>query len=199
MVTLIFGDSIAWGAYDYENGGWAELLKRDGFKRGDFVYNLSVSGNTSDDVCHRVYNEIETRLDKEDDLRIIFAFGANDAGMVNKKHIVPLNVFEKRIIEIIDHAQIYTPQIYFVGLTPIDDTKTCPVSWDENIFYYNQDAMLYNEKLKKVVEQDGRTKFICIFDKLSVTDLEDGCHPNTNGQRKIFKKIAAELYFDEIV
>ena len=47
MTICIFGDSITWGAYDPEQGGWATRL-RNYFEKQDNdvdVYNLGISGD----------------------------------------------------------------------------------------------------------------------------------------------------------
>lgn len=192
MKTLVFGDSISWGAYDYKNGGWVELLKRVGLKNDDFVYNLSIDGNTSGHIIYRIMSEMIIRVNPKD-FRIIFAFGANDAGRYENRLIVPKDDFEQNIIGIIDQVQMHTDKIYFIGLTPVDDSKTNPVEWDSNLAYKNSDMVIYNNKLKRTVEGDGRANFIDIFDLLNNSDLEDGIHPNTKGHKKIFDRIYSAL------
>ena len=46
MTICVFGDSITWGASDYEKGGWVERLKTYLMKNKNDVdvYNLGVSG-----------------------------------------------------------------------------------------------------------------------------------------------------------
>ena len=82
MATIcVFGDSIAWGAVDPENGGWVSSL-RNYFEskslRADLdtdVYNLGISGDNTDDLLERFDVEVEAR--KPD--TIVFAIGINDA------------------------------------------------------------------------------------------------------------------------
>ncbi len=49
MHICIFGDSITWGACDYEKGGWVERLKIYFLEHTDNieVYNLGVSDDDS--------------------------------------------------------------------------------------------------------------------------------------------------------
>ncbi len=62
MNVLVFGDSIAYGAWD-EEGGWVERLKRYLHHRttsyGEYhlVYNLAVSGETSRGILERLEGE----------------------------------------------------------------------------------------------------------------------------------------------
>src|ERR1051326_6119616 len=143
MITLIFGDSIAWGAFDSERGGWAEQLKKTGFNHEDFVYNCSISGNTSSDILSRLSDEIDSRLDPEDDLRIIFAFGINDAAYINSHYITSIQIFQNNVEKIISIARKYTEEIYFVGLTSVHEIKSNPVSW-ANLYYTNHDIKEFN-------------------------------------------------------
>ena len=75
MQTIcVFGDSIAWGASDSEKGGWVERLKiYMGEHRSGNVYNLGVSGDTTNDLLERFEQEAKAR---ESDV-IIFAVGTN--------------------------------------------------------------------------------------------------------------------------
>jgi hypothetical protein len=64
---FIFGDSIAYGAWDPE-GGWVERLRqwlfvttRDEYNLGTFLYNLSIVGETTADLLKRFTTEIEAR------------------------------------------------------------------------------------------------------------------------------------------
>jgi hypothetical protein len=64
---FLFGDSIAYGAWDPE-GGWVERLRqwlfvttRDEYNLGTFLYNLSIVGDTTTDLLKRFTTEIEAR------------------------------------------------------------------------------------------------------------------------------------------
>ena len=64
MNVLIFGDSITWGAYDPEQGGWATRL-RNYFEEKDNdidVYNLGISGDTTADLLERIEIEAKSRV-----------------------------------------------------------------------------------------------------------------------------------------
>ena len=83
---FIFGDSIAYGAWD-PAGGWVERLRqwlfvttRDEYNLGTFLYNLSVVGDTTTDLLKRFLPEIEARQSGD---MIFFAAGLNDAQFVD--------------------------------------------------------------------------------------------------------------------
>jgi hypothetical protein len=58
MVNIIvFRDSIAWGACDYEKGGRVDRLKIKLNPKDKDVYNCSISGNNTADVLKRFYSQ----------------------------------------------------------------------------------------------------------------------------------------------
>ena len=74
----IFGDSTAWGAWDLEKGGWVSRLWLEIHKdmeSGAKLYNLSISGGTTETILARF--ESEARMREADAL--IFQTGGNDA------------------------------------------------------------------------------------------------------------------------
>ena len=79
----IFGDSTAWGAWDKEKGGWVNRLwlyageKTDGECE---IYNLSISGGTTETILERL--ESEAKIRKVD--AIIFQSGCNDSYLKGK-------------------------------------------------------------------------------------------------------------------
>jgi lysophospholipase L1-like esterase len=78
---FIFGDSIAYGAWD-PAGGWVERLRQwlfvttqGEYNLGTFLYNLSIVGDTTADLLKRFTPEIEARQPGD---MIFFAVGIND-------------------------------------------------------------------------------------------------------------------------
>lgn len=198
MITLIFGDSIAWGAFDRESGGWAERLRRKGFDDENFVYNCSISGNTSTDILSRIQDEIDYRLDPEDDLKIIFAFGINDSAYKNTQvtsYNTSIQMFQNNVEKMIAIAKKYTDDIYFVGLTSVDEEKSNPVSWAP-LSYTNDDIREFNGFLQEIVERE-KLVFISAIDLLEKSDLYDGVHPNSKGHQKILDAIFEALNKEE--
>ena len=83
---FIFGDSIAYGAWDPE-GGWVERLRqwlfvttRDNYNLGTFLYNLSIVGDTTADLLRRFPTEIAAR---QHGYSSCLPPGINDAQSVN--------------------------------------------------------------------------------------------------------------------
>lgn len=194
----IFGDSIAWGAYDVE-GGWVNRLKGFlGERTEDFfvVYNLGISGDSSEDLLNRIGVESAARNPDT----IIIAIGANDASYLKSKsdNYVPMEEFKNNIIEIINEARNFTQEIVFVGITRVDETRTAPVAWNEDIFDTNESISSYNSAIEDICEEAG-LPLIKMDDLLEDGDLDDGQHPNSGGHEKIFLRVKDFLIEREII
>jgi len=200
MVTvLVFGDSIAYGAYDREQGWVASLrsyLERNSELKPstDFIYNLSIPGDTSSALLHRFEYEAYNRIDIPEETVILFAIGMNDCAYnhENSKVFVPQDEFIDNLKELITKAKKFNAQIALLGLTPCDESKTNPCLWDKSIAYSNEFIVKYNAIIKQVCKEYD-VYFIDILNDFSKPNykamLEDGIHPNTRGQELIFNSI----------
>jgi len=187
--VCIFGDSIAWGAWDPERGGWAFRL-RSYFETNDFeieLYNCGVSGDNTNKLLKRFDTEAAAR---KPDI-IIFAIGINDSQYIHSKENPRISIeeFQSNLQELINHAKKFAKQIIFAGLTKVDESKTMPIPWDSAKYYDNENIKNYNEKIKEICNKNN-LKFIEMLDLLDNNqDLEDGLHPNSQGHEKMFLKI----------
>ncbi len=184
----IFGDSTAWGAWDMEKAGWVNRLWiHVGRRVEDYViiYNLSISGGTTQTIIDRFENEAQIR---EADA-LIFQSGGNDSYLKGKNgaNQIPLDKFKKNLEEIIKKAKNITKNIIFVGFKNVDESKTMPVSW-KDIYYVNAEIKKYDEAMKNVCEEND-ILHLSIFGLLQNKDFYDGLHPNTFGHEKIFAKV----------
>jgi lysophospholipase L1-like esterase len=184
---LIFGDSIIWGACDTE-GGWVQRLRKyfdeNWSEKFDYsVYNLGIPGNTTEDLLERFEFETKQRLKENEDIMFIFGIGINDSQFIHSKNGLrySLEEFEGNIQKLVDLARKYSSSITFVGLTPVDDSKT------------NEYVKQFDKKIKEVCEKNN-INYIYMFDKLDLNDLEeDGLHPDNEGHNKMFKVIKENL------
>ncbi|NYZ79833.1 hypothetical protein H0N95_01115, partial [Candidatus Micrarchaeota archaeon] len=130
--VLVFGDSSAWGAFDGEFHGWVNRLqlsleKID--KHGFEIYNLGVSGDTTEELLKRMKAECEARLKGEEaewysDNIIVIGVGKNDAGLTDGKEMVAFEKFRKNIAKIADIAEKYADHVMFVGCGLVDEKRT---------------------------------------------------------------------------
>ncbi len=204
---LVFGDSIAWGAWDAQ-GGWVERLKNLTNEKNkkystdkDFwclIYNLGVSGEISDNIITRFDTETKSRLSENKENIIIFALGTNDSSFLKSKkdNWVPIKRFEKNIQKLIDLSSKRFAKTIFLGITPVDEDKTNPIPWATDIYYTNENVKQYNKIMSKICALNG-AEFIDIFEVFSKSGpnrlLEDGLHPNTDGHKLIFEAVKGFL------
>ncbi len=190
MNTCIFGDSITWGAHDFEKGGWVERLKSHCLENhnGVDVYNLGISGNTTEDMLKRLESEARTREPKV----IIFAVGINDSLYIGTKenHKVDLDKFKDNLSKLAGIAKTITDTISFVGLTRVDESKT--MSRTHGIperYYENKSIDEYDSIIREFCKQNN-LDYIDMREVIGTGDLEDGLHPNSKGHEKMFKAIS---------
>jgi len=197
QTICVWGNSIAWGAWDPEKGGWVNRLRLALEEVDDdlMVYNLGVSGDTSTDFLERFDGEAKAR----EPSTIIFSVGDNDAAVTlsAKKHLVSLEQFEKNIRELIRQARTWTDRILFVGTQGIDETKTNPVSWNSDIAYKKEDVKQYEDKIKQIASEK-QAHFVAI-PWLEPHEFEDGLHPNTKGHENIMQAVKKYLYDHKLI
>ena len=194
----LFGDSITWGAGDLEKGGWGVRL-RNYFETNKYnieLYNLGISGDITDDLLKRFKIESAAR---EPEI-IVFAVGINDSQYIYSKDNprVPLKKFQNNLQELINQAEEFTDKIIFVGLVKIDETKTTPIPWSKTKHYDEENAKLYDSKIKEICEKNN-ISFLEMHDLLNDSDLMDGLHPNPAGHEKMFLRIKEFLLSEKLI
>jgi len=207
---LIFGDSITWGYHDKE-GGWVQRLRNFLYEKmlldSDFdypIYNLGISGDTTEDVLERFEFETKQRRKENEKVIIIFGIGVNDSQFfINKKELrIPPEKTKENIQKLIKLSKKFTEKIIFVGLTPVDESKVIPVPWRTEISYKNEYIQEYNEIIKFICKEN-KINFIEIFEKWTKFNykklLEDGAHPNSEGHEKIFEVVKEFLIKNKII
>jgi lysophospholipase L1-like esterase len=189
MSICVFGDSIAWGAFDPVNGGWVTLLRNhvehEWERLNDkSVYNLAINGETTSSLLLRFEVEFSAR---EPEI-VIFALGINDSCFWNigGKQLVPIEGFKANLSKLTELAKKYTNQIVFVGLTPIDEQVTHPFD-NENTFVAVE-TQKHNHAIKEHC-LEHQLVFIDLSSHLTLADIDDGVHPNTVGHQKIFNAV----------
>jgi lysophospholipase L1-like esterase len=183
MTICIFGDSIVWGASDCERGGWADSLKNYLMDDDIDVYNLGISGDTTEDLLKRFYTEAGAR---NPDI-VIFAIGINDSLSLDKDGLIK---FQKNIILLANKAKKLTDKIIFIGLTSVDESRTTSYPSEETgEAYNNQSIGEYDEIIKSFCE-DNNLIFVDVLGLLiNDDDLCDGLHPSSSGHQKMFERI----------
>lgn len=185
MNICVFGDSIAWGCNDTQNGGWVTLLRNylETKEQDISVYNLGICGDTTAELLKRVKIEAEAR---QPDL-IIFAIGINDAKSINNTSFPQTSPeqFHFHLKRLLTIARGFTDNILLVGLTQVHEQLTAPDPWGTGESYQNNNIQLLDEIIRRVCAKEKLT-FIPMDNVLTNTNLADGLHPNSTGHQKIF-------------
>jgi lysophospholipase L1-like esterase len=211
MRILVFGDSIGQGAWDVDAGGWVQRLKRAydrDFANTDMggelrsIFNLSISGDTTNEVLARFDTETRARVWRGEELCIIIAVGTNDARIDGEIAFMGRERYAANLETIITKAAAYTDKsrILLVGLPSCDEARTTPVSW-QNISYTNERLEQFEQTAASVATAQ-QVAFVPIFEifraQAATQDLlTDGLHPDERGHQLIYDQV--RLALDTIV
>ena len=201
MRVLVFGDSITQGFWDSE-GGWVARIRKhfDALVLKDrnydhpSVFNLGISADTTRNLLARFEAEIDARA--REDLALVVSIGVNDSHQAGTDPIMSLNEYGENIAKLIVMAKKYTEKILFVGLSPVVESRTTPVSWgDYN--YTNNRLIEFDSKLKQSC-LEGNVGYVEIFHKLqgaqqSSEHFTDGLQPDDNGHQLIADIVLPEI------
>lgn len=203
---LIFGDSIAWGAWDSE-GGWAFRLKKytdsqavkNNFENYNTVYPLGISGDSTNELINRFETELSSRLSEDSSVVVVIAIGTNDSmfAVSNGKNWVDVDTFEKNLEKILEIAnKNNVRQLIFIGAPPVNDSILNPIPWFPSHIYSNESIEKYNNIIKKFANKNN-FEFVDLYNDFTKNNykelLSDGVHPNTEGHKQIYEKILEEF------
>ena len=203
MRYLIFGDSLAYGAWDNE-GGWVERLKRDAHKQtvdsqGQTKYqviNLGVGGDTSIDILARMENEIKARYSASWPFSTIVSIGVNDSCKTDGQINVSLDQYQENLENIFNIAKRHSNEVYFVDTPPLlgDDVKF------KNHGFSDTRVKKYMDVARELSAKKG-VKFIEVRDKFDGFDLSgyfayDSLHPNGSGHEIIYQSVRDAIWPD---
>jgi len=174
------GDSITLGHWD-EAGGWIAHVRRNAdarvvrTEREQYatVYNLGVSSNTSRHVLGRYRGEIDARHDPGEgiDLFIVLAVGINDSAVNvgTDRHLVAPGDYETNMRALVSLArQDASGRVLVMGPTPVDESKSRPVTFRPEREYRLDFIAEYNTIARRVAADHG----VCF------ADLFDGLRPH---------------------
>lgn len=188
MEIGVWGDSITYGKCDSEALGWVGRIRKSSpIGEDGHVYNRGIGGDTSEDVLKRFAVEVES-IEPE---VIVFAIGINDskypAGAT--ENLVSVEKFKKNMGSLIKRAKEHSTKIYIVSCTSVVDES--PRS--SGTRFTNEQIAIYNSFLKELAESES-LQFIDVSNVLdTLTDLQDGLHPNAKGYEKLAQVIGSQI------
>jgi len=184
----VWGDSITWGGYDRETGGWVTRLRRfcdgnyefgDIYDGGPSVYNVGIWGDKVADVLKRFDVEHAARNPE----MVILAVGMNDSSHQGHPKGTPLDEFEKNYRALIAKAKSKAQKLVLVGLTNVIDKHP------RNRGYKNDTILPYAQVIEKIAHEHG-VIVVNLFGMMTEEDVSlDGVHPLASGHKKIYQKV----------
>ena len=202
---FLFGDSITWGAWDLEGGGWAQRLRTalDSYtlSNEDYwcpVYSLGVSGDRSAGLAARLEQETSARLAEDGQVIILIAIGINDSkiDLKDPANNVTETQYAENLGAILKKAKLFSNKISFMGLTPINQELLDPLPWDTTLAYRMTRVQSFEATCQKFCA-DNDIPFLSLIDSWLRMDynslLEDGLHPNSKGHQLLFESVKAFL------
>jgi len=201
MRILVFGDSIAQGFWDVE-GGWVSRLRRHFDSKGvadktydhPLIFNLGVSADTTRDLLKRMESEIKARA--RENMIIVLSIGVNDSQVVGQSAFMTVDEYTVNIAKLLSIVKRFTNKILCVGLSPVVEQRTTPVSWID-ISYTNERLKLFDVELENVCIENA-VEYIPIFNALYTAQqtsehMTDGLHPDNNGHQVMLELILPEI------
>lgn len=182
----VWGDSITWGAVDYEMGGWVARLRHyidNTLDDEPAVYNSGVSGDKITDVLQRF--DVEYRARKPE--TIILAIGINDSPHDSHPGGTPLDVFEQKFNELVSKCLATSSKLIIVGLTNVDDGHP------DRHGFSDKTIKPYTDVIKNLAISNN-LPYVDLWGLITKKDLRlDGLHPGATGHEKIFQKVKESL------
>lgn len=201
MRVLIFGDSITQGFWDID-GGWVNRIRKyydqqmiDNTNNDPpTIFNLGVSGDSSDDVLARF--ESETKARAREELAFVIAVGVNDARTKAGVNYSDTNRYKQNLGEILKLARQHSSKILFVGLTPCVEERSNPVSWGDT-GYTNSRIKEFDNALREFCNEN-QVPFVEVFEPFAKAESEsellpDSLHPNDKGHQIIADLVKPKL------
>lgn len=200
---IVLGDSLAQGFHDEHKGGWVEELKTHFMEDGIVsVFNLSVSGFTTEDILMLIKRgELESRMKGGFGKNVMFvvAVGSNDAGLHGMgRPVIEEEKFESNLKAIIQSLEAeaykyaYQSDIMFLGLTEVDETRSCPVEWDKDLFYENRRIRRYDDIIGRVA-LNTKKPFIALIGAMPTPWWSDGVHWLPPVHRAVYSKVLGAI------
>lgn len=205
MRVLVFGASTAQGFWD-THGGWVQRLRShyDSKQIEDFsasqpiIFNLGVSGDTSDDVLKRFEAETKARWPGDRELALVFSLGTNNAAIKNGSDRSSPSDYRNELIGLVEKARRFTDKILFVGPSPCDDTKTNPVAWDHNLHYQSDRIKLFDDVTRAFCLEQN-IPHVPVYETfrektgMGIELFQDGLRSNDLGHQLIYELVLPEL------
>jgi lysophospholipase L1-like esterase len=201
MRVLVFGDSTTYHSA-IPSGGWVDYLRRDFEKsllenKSDEhipeVYNLGISGDTSEGLLRRLDTEVQARKWYKDELAIAILIGVNDSKIKAGKEYSTPEEYKSNLQQILDKSSNYTNRILLIGLTAVDESRTRPVAWGDTT-YINERIRAFDKQIQDVAKENN-IPYVPLHNKFLKHPelLYDGAHQTAEGHQIIANTVKTAI------
>ena len=192
---VVFGDSITYGQRDLEMGGWVNRLKlalaREGSIAGH-VFSVGIPGQSTSKILERMERECKGRILDDANNIIVIAAGINDTQIHRGQIVSDEELFKNNVRELINRAKSCTDKVIYLGLTPVDESRTNPVKWDKTKVWKNELVEKYDSIISEICSEMG-VRYVYVFDQIDPETNADGLHPSAEGHA-----VLAEIMYNVV-
>ena len=195
---LVFGDSITYGQRDLEMGGWVNRLRlalaHDSSITSCHVFNMGISGQSTTEILERLERECAGRVLDDANNIIVIAAGINDTQILEGEIVNDEEAFMSNVRSLIEIAKSFTDKVIYLGLTPVDDSRTDPVYWDRTRAWKSELVESYDTIISEICSDMG-VRYVYVYDQIDAATNEDGLHPSEAGHI-ILAEIMGNVIYD---
>lgn len=195
---IVFGDSITYGQRDLEMGGWVNRLKlalaHDSSITSCHVFNMGISGQSTTEILERMERECKGRVLDDANNIIVIAAGINDTQIIGGEIVNDEDAFSKNVRALIETAKNLTDKVIYLGLTPVDESRTNPVTWDRSRMWKSELVERYDNIISEICSGMG-VRYVYVYDQIDPTTNEDGLHPSEAGH-VVLAEIMGNVIYD---
>ena len=181
---VIFGDSITYGQRDLEMGGWVNRLRlalaHDNSITSCHVFNMGISVQSTGEILERMARECEGRVLDDANNIIVIAAGINDSQIIEGEIVSDEDTFRSNVRSLIETAKTLTDKVVYLGLTPVDEGRTNPVSWDRTRTWRSELVEKYDDIISGICSEMG-VRYVYVYDQIDPASNDDGLHPSADG------------------
>lgn len=180
MRILIIGDSFVEGVGANDKNGWAQMFSQK--HQSHFIETSGIGGDNIEKISRRI-SDFKLNYDV-----VVLEIGVNDSRYRPSKNgnEIDIKVFTKELKAFVKYFRSLNKnvQIYFLGLTRVNESFTNP--YKEDKYYLNKYISVYDQLLKDVSTEE-KVDYVELPSLLSHDGLLiDGIHPSNEGHHALY-------------
>jgi len=202
--VIIFGDSIVYGKWDMDAGGWSNRLKlwaMDTFfeSKGEHLIHIQaigLPGSNSSECLKILAHNISVYTNEGNSGRyVFFALGINDMALHvdSDKRRVPIELFGGNISKFIAEVRSKDCTPVLLTITPVSEDKKGEIQNVLGEVRFNKDIEIYNLAIETIGRENG-VQVINVYNLflkagIDIVLADEGLHPNTEGHILIYELV----------